>query len=193
MPTKSADSEFPKTFLLKTKAGQPLHFRTLSSTPTKQALAMAIETVLNADADFKPKLPVQSQIDVIIETVTFESEKAGKLSVMVRISGHEADVPKTVNRDDFLAGHVIDVVLDPEDESVGPFEVQFLGGHSRFHYNKAKSELVVEETKGKVHFDSPLGTEGDETIEFSAIGTLIKESASESTKEPSKTSAKPKL
>jgi hypothetical protein len=163
----------PATFKIENTAHKPPHFRVLSETASDKALALAIATALNAQPDVKPKLPVQDHIDLDLQTLTLTPETGGKLGLEVRVSGHDVDLPKSISRQDFLAGKPIRLAFDPSDKTISVFEVQFLGGHLFMNFDPASQNLVITDAAASMHYDMPLG-DGDQSLKFSGRGYLKK-------------------
>jgi hypothetical protein len=160
-----------ESFALKDAKGHEPQFRVLDGTPTKQALAAAIVTALNAQPETDPKLPVHGYVDLSLQKIRFtpDPKNSSELHVFVRLNGHDLELPKTVNRDEFLSGHMIDVDFPSTDRDLAMFNVHS-GGHLKFRFDSKKTELDIANATAKLTYDSELAGDGTETIQFTGRG-----------------------
>ena len=160
-----------ETFNLVTNGGQTPKYRVLDDSTEKKALALAIIAALNASPETDPKLPVRDYIELTLEklTVTPDKAKPEELKVAVKVSGHDLEIPKPVDKKKFLSGQVIDLNFPAETRDVSLFSVESTG-HLRFRYDSSRKEIKVEDALGAMSYESPLSGEGSEKIRFSGRG-----------------------
>jgi hypothetical protein len=158
-----------ETFLISNNLKKPVRFRLLEDSITKQAVALAIIATVNAQPDVKPKLPTQSYIDARVESLTL-IPKGDRLNLLARVSGHDLEIPGSINRKEFLDGKTVKVVFPPQTKTVATFDLDFKGGELRMKLDKPKNELVIEDARGKLEFQGPLGGEETEKVQFSGRG-----------------------
>jgi hypothetical protein len=160
-----------ESFALKDQKGREPQFRVLDSTPTKQALAAAIVTALNAQPETEPKLPVKGYVDLNLQKIRFnvDPKNNSELHLFVRLNGHDLELPKTINREELLSGKMIDVDFPSSDRDVAIFNLHS-GGHLKFRFDSKKNELAIANATAKLTYDSDFAGDGTETVQFSGRG-----------------------
>lgn len=164
-------SKGAETFNIENKSGQTPTFRVLSGSMTKQALAMAAASLLNAEDDVKPKIPLNPYFDLKFQTLTLtplkdERLKKDQLRMTLKLSGYAVDLDQTISRTDLLLGKVIDVIYPKTEKDVAMYSVES-SGRMKLHLEKPSQSLILENVEAKMSFSSAIGEDGKESVQFS--------------------------
>jgi hypothetical protein len=173
-PDSALFSKGLETFVVKDASGKTPTFRVLSATPSEKALALAVVTTLNLAPDTE-KLPIKEYIDVKIEELNFQTvpEKVGDLKMIAKVSGRYLEIPKPVNRAQFLNGSTIELAFPLTQKNVALFDVKS-DGKIKFRFDAAKNEVKIFEGTGHMNYAAPLLGSGEETIRFSGTATRLR-------------------
>jgi hypothetical protein len=161
-----------ESFKIENTKGQTPTFRVLSDSMTKQALAMATISMLNAQEDVQPKIPLNSYIDLKFQTLTLTPQKGRDLQVTLKLSGYSVDLDQMINKEALLQGKEIEVVYPKTSKDVAVYTVES-NGRLKMHLDKASQVLILENVEAKMTFESPLGDDGSEKIQFSGKAKRI--------------------
>ena len=161
-----------ETFIVHDAAGRVPTFRVLKDTPSDRTLAIAVLTTLNLQPEVQPKLPLTDYIDLKIEAMTLAPVAGSNtdLTLTVKVSGHEMELPKKVNKTDFLSGKPIELNFPKEERQVAVFDVNS-NGKLRFKLLPGHNEIQIDEAVGHVKYDSSFLGSGDETVKFTGTAT----------------------
>jgi len=159
-------SKGAETFTIQNQSGQTPTFRVLSDSLTKQALAVAVIGVLNAQDSVQPKIPVSPYLDLKFQTLTLTPEGRDGLALKLKLSGYDVDLSQTISKQELLSGKTV-VVRYPETEKEVAMYTVDSGGSLKMRLEKAKDRLILEDVDAKMTFESPLGDEGSEAVHFS--------------------------
>jgi hypothetical protein len=170
--SKPLFSKGSETFKIENQKGQTPTFRVLSDSMTKQALAMATIGMLNAQDEVKPKIPLNSYIDLKFQSLTLEPATKKDLRMSVKLSGYTVDLDQTINKQDLLSGKVIEVQYPKTQKDVAMYSVES-NGKLKLHLEKATQNLILENVEAKMNFESPMGDDGSETVKFSGTAKRV--------------------
>lgn len=167
-------SKGPERFKLEASKGKTPTFRVLSDSMTKQALAMGVISMINAQPEVTPKLPMTNYVDLKFDTLTIEpvSKNSKKLEMSLKISGYTVDLDQTIDRDKFLAGQTVEVKFPASNRTVAMYDVESRGT-LKMKLNPDHQSITLENVYAKMSFDSPLGDSGQEVVQFSGIGKRL--------------------
>ncbi len=163
----------PEQFELKDNKGQTPHFRILSGSVTKEALAMAINSIVKFP---NAKSETQPYVDLLLEKLTLTPEKSSpeKIGMVMRVSGRDFEIDTTLSKSALLKGQLIEVKPAPREEDLAMFSTT-TNGKVSLKYDPAKDVLLIPEAKLDLKFKSPLSDEESEHIQFSGKGIHLKQ------------------
>ena len=167
-----SDTRSPEFFTVKDASGRVPTFRVLKDTSTDRTLAIAVITTLNLQPNVQPKLPLTDYIDMKIEEIalTPAAGSTTELTMTVKVSGHYAELPKKVNKSDFLSGKSIELDFPKTERQVAVFDVNS-NGKMRFKLLPGHNEIQIDEALAHVKYDSPFLGGGDQTVKFTGRAT----------------------
>lgn len=160
------------TYNIKNAKGETPSFRVLDKTVTEQALALAAITALNTEGG--QKIPVTNYVDLKFQQLTLKPIDAHILALRLKLSGRDVDLEKTVSKDDLLKGKTITVDYPKTEKDVAMYDVTS-SGQLKMHLDKASGDIILENVEAKMSFESPLGEDGTERVQFSGRAVPTKD------------------
>lgn len=160
-----------ETFKLQDKNGKTPEFRILDGGGSEQALALGVIATLNAQAEVQPKLPMQNHVDLKLQSLKFEplSKTSKELAMMIKLSGYEIEFKETVNRAKFESGANIEINFPQKEKQLAMFNVES-SGKLKMKFDPKTQTLLLSDVQAKMKYESPLGDNGQETIQFTGKG-----------------------
>jgi hypothetical protein len=163
-----------ENFRLQDRSGKTPIFKVLHATPAKRALGVALATTLNSSGQLQQPIPPDQPIELKLERITFAPMPArpDQLVVTLKISGNDVELGEAVSRTRLLSGEPVSLKLPESVQDVSLFSVRSSGRLKMSLDNRAK-ELLIDEARAQLHFESPLVGSDYESIHFAGKGVRL--------------------
>jgi hypothetical protein len=161
-------------FRLQDRTGSTPAFKILHATPAKRALGLAIATTLNSSGQLQSPIPAEKPIELRLERITFApmAGHSDQLAVTIRVSGNDVALGEAVSRTRLLSGQQISLNLPQSEQDVSLFSVRS-NGRLKMSLDTRARELLIDEARAQIHFESPLAGSDSESIYFSGKGIRL--------------------
>ena len=164
-------SKGQERFILKDAKGKTPEFRVLDGGGTEQALALAVIGILNAQPQVEPKIPARDYVDLKVQELKFEPESktSRQLLMTLKLSGYDVEFIERVDRKKFESGAPIEIRFPQKSKTVAMFHIES-SGLLKMKYDPKTGDLILNDVRAKLDYDSPLGDSGKEAIQFQGRG-----------------------